>query len=124
MFCEGTRIEFIVRRYLLCCRMASSSIADVISLPKGGGALSGIGETFQPDLHTGTGNLTIPLEVPAGRNGLQPSLGLSYSTGNPNGPFGLGWNLPVPGVRRRTDKGIPRYDPDLDTFIMSGSEDL
>jgi RHS repeat-associated protein len=98
--------------------------ADLISLPEGGGAISGIGETFQPDLHTGTGNLTIPFELPAGRNGLQPSLALSYSTGNPNGPFGLGWALPVPGVRRKTDKGIPRYDPALDTFVLSGAEDL
>src|SRR5690348_1358272 len=98
--------------------------ADLISLPQGGGAISGIGETFQPDLHTGTGNLTLPLELPAGRNGLQPSLSLSYSTGNPNGPFGLGWSFPVPGVRRKTDNGIPRYHPDLDTFVLSGAEDL
>ena len=91
--------------------MTDQNAADLISVPKGGGAISGIGETFQPDLHTGTGNLTIPLELPAGRNGLQPSLTLSYSTGNPNGPFGLGWALSVPGVRRKTDKGIPRYDP-------------
>ena len=104
--------------------MSEQNAADLISLPKGGGAISGIGDTFQPDLHTGTGNLTIPLELPAGRNGLQPSLALSYSTGNPNGPFGLGWSLPVPGVRRKTDKGIPRYDPALDTFVLSGAEDL
>jgi RHS repeat-associated protein len=107
--------------------MTDQNAADLISVPQGGGAISGIGETFQPDLHTGTGNLTIPLQLPAGRNGLQPSLALSYSTGNPNGPFGLGWALPVPGVRRKTNKGIPRYDPqhpDLDTFVLSGAEDL
>jgi hypothetical protein len=104
--------------------MTQQAAADLISVPQGGGAISGIGETFQPDLHTGTGNLTIPLELPPGRNGLQPSLALSYSTGNPNGPFGLGWALPVPEVRRKTDKGIPRYDPALDTFVLSGAEDL
>lgn len=104
--------------------MTDQNSADLISVPKGGGAISGIGETFQPDLHTGTGNLTIPLELPPGRNGLQPSLALSYSTGSPNGLFGLGWSLPVPAVRRKTDKGIPRYDPALDTFVLSGAEDL
>jgi RHS repeat-associated protein len=98
--------------------------SDLISLPQGGGAISGIGETFQPDLHTGTGNLTIPIQLPPGRNGMQPSLALSYSTGRPNGPFGLGWALTTPGVLRKTDKGIPRYDPALDTFILSGAEDL
>jgi RHS repeat-associated protein len=104
--------------------VTDQNAADLISVPQGGGAISGIGETFQPDLHTGTGNLTIPLELPAGRNGLQPSLTLSYCTGSPNGPFGLGWALSAPGVRRKTDKGIPRYDPDLDTFVLSGAEDL
>jgi hypothetical protein len=104
--------------------MTDQNAADLISLPTGGGAIPGIGGTFQPDLHTGTGNLSIPVELPAGRHGLTPSLTLSYSTGNPNGPFGLGWALSVPQVRRKTDQGIPRYDPALDTFILSGAEDL
>jgi hypothetical protein len=33
---------------------------QIISLPQGGGALHGIGEKFAPDLHTGTGNFTVP----------------------------------------------------------------
>lgn len=44
--------------------MTDQNATDLISVPKGGGAISGIGETFQPDLHTGTGNLTIPLGLP------------------------------------------------------------
>jgi RHS repeat-associated protein len=104
--------------------MAEQNANDLISLPKGGGALAGIGETFQPDLHTGTGNLRVPLPLPAGRGGLQPALALSYSTGSPNGPFGLGWALSVPGIRRRTSKHIPRYDDATDVFVLSGAEDL
>ena len=69
-----------------------------ISLPTGGGALHGIGETFSPDLHTGTGNFTIPIELPPGRSGFQPELKLVYSTGHGNGPFGMGWGLGIPGV--------------------------
>jgi len=34
-----------------------SSSAQIIFLPKGGGAQKGIGEKFSPDLHTGTGSL-------------------------------------------------------------------
>ena len=97
---------------------------QVISLPKGGGALHGIGETFSPDLHTGTGNFTIPLAIPVGRNGFQPELNLIYSTGNGNGPFGLGWNLGISGIRRKTAKGIPLYDDAQDTFLLSGADDL
>ncbi|MCQ3976647.1 MAG: hypothetical protein DPW09_24710 [Anaerolineae bacterium] len=96
---------------------------QVISLPQGGGAQKGIGEKFSPDLHTGTGNFTVPIALPAGRNGFQPELNLVYSTGNGNGPFGLGWNLSIPGVSRKTDKGVPQYE-DTDTFILSGAEDL
>ncbi|AMC99899.1 SpvB/TcaC N-terminal domain-containing protein [Halomonas chromatireducens] len=102
----------------------SSQAGPVISLPQGGGALSGIGETFSPDVFTGTGNFTIPLSLPEGRNGFQPRLNLLYSTGNGNGPFGLGWDLGIPGVSRRTAKGVPRYGDAEDVFILSGAEDL
>jgi RHS repeat-associated protein len=108
-----------------------SGVAEqVISLPKGGGALKGLGEKFQPDLHTGTGNFSIPIALPPGRNGFQPQLNLSYSTGSGNSPFGLGWSLSISGVSRQTSKSIPRYrdrssDPaEWDTFILSGAEDL
>ena len=97
--------------------------ASNISLPKGGGAVSGLGETFSPDLFTGTGNFSVPIEVPPGRNGFQPQLSLVYSTGNGISPFGLGWNLSIPGVSRKTSRGIPRYVGE-DTFILSGAEDL
>ena len=102
----------------------ASEAGQTIALPKGGGALHGIGEKFSPDLHTGTGNFTIPVALPPGRNGFQPQLNLVYSTGTGNGPFGLGWNLSIPGVSRKTSKGIPRYDEAKDVFILSGAEDL
>jgi len=109
----------------------NSGTSNIISLPKGGGAQHGLGEKFSPDLHTGTGNFTVPIALPPGRNGFQPQLNLVYSTGNGNGPVGLGWNLSIPGVSRKTSKGIPRYsdnpnDPSLkpDVFILSGAEDL
>src|ERR1700756_4412118 len=89
--------------------MANSS-DQVISLPQGGGALKGIGEKFSPDLHTGTGNFTVPIALPPGRNGFQPQISLVYSTGTGNGPFGLSWNLSVPGVSRKISKRIAKYD--------------
>ena len=97
---------------------------SIISLPKGGGALHGIGEKFSADLHTGTGNFSVPLWTPPGRNGLTPSLALQYSSGAGNGSFGLGWSLSVPGVSRKTSKGVPRYQDDHDVFVLSGVEDL
>ena len=96
---------------------------NVISLPKGGGAIKGIGETFQPNLFSGTGNHTIPLAISPGRNGFGPKLSLEYSSGNGNGIFGLGWQLAMPRITRKTEKGLPRYD-DSDVFVLSGAEDL
>jgi RHS repeat-associated protein len=108
--------------------------SQIISLPKGGGALKGIGETFSSDLYTGTGHISVPITLPAGRNGTQPELNLAYSTGGGNGPLGLGWGIGVPEISRRTSGGIPRYrartpnedDPSesSDTFVLSGTEGL
>jgi hypothetical protein len=61
-----------------------------ISLPKGGGAIKGIGETFQPNPFSGTGNFSVPIFTSPGRKGFGPKLTLQYNTGNGNGPFGLG----------------------------------
>lgn len=102
----------------------SGTASQVIAHPSGGGAIKGLGETFAPDLHTGTGNLSVPIALPAGRSGFQPQVTLGYSTGRGNGPFGLGWALGVPGVSRDTTKGVPVYDDDADAFLLSGAEQL
>lgn len=101
-----------------------TSKEPVISLPKGGGALRGIGEKFQANPVTGTASLAVPIAVTPGRSGFGPSLSLSYDSGGGNGAFGLGWSLSLPLIGRRTDKGLPRYRDDLDIFILSGAEDL
>jgi RHS repeat-associated protein len=97
-----------------------------VSLPKGGGAIRGIGEKFAANPVTGTGSMTIPIAVSPGRSGFTPQLSLSYDSCAGNGPFGLGWSLSLPSITRKTEKGIPKYlDVDeSDIFILSGSEDL
>ena len=84
--------------------------APPISLPKGGGAIRGIGEKFAANPVTGTGSLTVPIATSPGRSGFGPQLSLSYDSGPGNGPFGFGWNLSLPSITRKTDKGLPRYD--------------
>ncbi len=100
--------------------------APQVSLPKGGGALRGIGEKFAANPVTGTGSLTVPIALSPGRSGFGPQLSLSYNSGAGNGPFGLGWSLSLPAITRRTDKGLPQYDDagESDIFILSGAEDL
>jgi RHS repeat-associated protein len=100
--------------------------APAITLPKGGGAISGIGEKFAANPVTGTGTMTVPVFTSPGRSGFGPKLALSYDSGAGNGPFGFGWRLSPPSITRRTDKGLPKYlDADeSDTFILSGAEEL
>src|SRR3990170_4932282 len=86
-----------------------TSSAPSISLPKGGGAIRGIGEKFAANPVTGTGSMSVPLAVSPGRAGFGPQLSLSYDSGAGNGPFGFGWSLSVPSITRKTDKGLPRY---------------
>src|SRR5918999_3238666 len=100
--------------------------APAISLPKGGGAIRGIGEKFAANPVTGTGSMTVPIATSPGRSGFGPQLSLSYDSGAGNGPFGFGWNLSLPAITRKTDKGLPRYrDAEgSDVFVLSGAEDL
>ena len=92
------------------------------SLPTGGGT-GGLGETFSPDLSTGSGTLAVPIDVPHGPNDSSPKLVLRYDSGTPNGPFGLGWSISTPRLLRSTMVGKPRYD-DSDTFVLEGSGPL
>ena len=102
---------------------SAASTQATLSLPKGGGAIRGIGETFQANLFSGTANHSVPIALSAGRGGFGPKLSLDYDSGSGNGIFGLGWQLSLPRITRKTEKGLPHYD-DHDVFVLSGSEDL
>lgn len=104
--------------------------APTLSLPKGGGAIRGIGEKFNVNPSNGTGSISIPIKVSPGRSGMQPNFSLTYDSGSGNGEFGLGWRLSgVDSITRKTSKGLPRYndhggDNEADVFLLAGSEDL
>ena len=83
--------------------------APSISLPKGGGAIRGIGEKFSANPVTGTGSMTVPITTFPGRSGFGPQLALSYDSGAGNGPFGFGWSLSLPVITRKTEKALPTY---------------
>jgi RHS repeat-associated protein len=105
---------------------SSAPATPTINLPKGGGAIRGIGEKFSVNPATGTGSLTVPIFTSPGRSDFFPKLSLSYDSGSGNGPFALGWHLSIPSITRKTDKGLPRYDDpgESDVFILSDAEDL
>ena len=97
-----------------------------LSAPKGGGAVRSIGEKFSANAATGTASLTVPIATSPGRGGFDLGLELRYDSGAGNGPFGVGWQLGLPSISRKTDKGLPRYldGGECDVFILAGAEDL
>ncbi|MGL4276262.1 MAG: SpvB/TcaC N-terminal domain-containing protein, partial [Morganella morganii] len=92
------------------------------SLPKGGGALTGLSGQAGAAGPDGAASLSLPLPVSAGR-GYAPSLSLSYSSQGGNSAFGIGWDVNLPAVSRRTRKGVPAYTAD-DEFLDPAGEVL
>lgn len=86
-----------------------------LSLPSGGGSIRGMGQTLSAIGPDGMAEMSLPLPMSAGR-GYAPALGLTYSSGAGNGPFGIGWQMGTMSIRRRTSHGTPRYDS-TDSFL-------
>ena len=114
---------------------------NTISLPSGPGSITGLGESFQPMLNTGTAKYNVTIALPSGTAGHTPRLTLTYEGGFGVGPAGIGWKFGPGSVSRQTDKGIPLYvdgpnendddhdgeidEPDeLDRFIGIEGEEL
>lgn len=100
---------------------------EAISVPDGPASIRGLGEEFETRLSTGSGTYQVPLELPPGVRGFTPDLNLTYDTNFGNGPFGIGWKLPLPEIRRATEPALPTYDDDCsdgvcDTFTADGAD--
>ncbi len=85
-----------------------------------------MGENFAANPVTGTGSMSVPIATSPGRGEFGPPLSPTYDSGAGNGPFGFGWNLSLPSITRKTEKGLPQYldTDDSDVFVLSGAEDL
>ncbi|MGX1461714.1 virulence plasmid B protein/glycosyltransferase TcdB-like subunit of Tc toxinin/glycosyltransferase TcdB-like subunit of Tc toxin [Bacillus thuringiensis] len=92
------------------------------SLPQGGGSIKGMEGSVTAPGSNGMISFNIPFPVTSGRT-ITPDINLSYSSGNGNGPFGIGWHMGLICIRRRTNKGVPRYEAE-DQFIGPDGEVL
>ncbi len=105
-------------------RNAVSSAVSVTppSLPKGGGALTGMGESLGQAGPGGMASMALPLPITAGR-GFAPGLSLGYSSGGGNSLFGAGWSCETMRITRRSSHGVPQYS-DRDEFLGPDGEVL
>nr|WP_051132454.1 SpvB/TcaC N-terminal domain-containing protein [Leptospira licerasiae] len=67
----------------------------------------------------GAVSLNYPIQVPAGRAGVQPSLALSYSSTGGDGWTGIGWSIGLGAITRTPEYGALFYDS-RDTFTWNG----
>jgi RHS repeat-associated protein len=71
---------------------------------------------------SGDARLSYPIQLPPGRNGMQPQLGLSYDSSGGIGWVGLGWDLATAAVTVDTRWGVPRYEAaaETETYGLNG----
>ena len=74
--------------------------------------------------NNGTANLSYPLQIPAGRQGMQPNLALTYNSGGGSSWLGVGWEIPVPSITLDTRWGVPRYSTNKETeiYLLDGEQ--
>ncbi len=72
--------------------------------------------------NTGDVRLSYPIEVPPGRQGLQPQLAVQYNSSGGNGWMGMGWDIPMQAISIETRWGVPRYDTtrETETYTLNG----
>ena len=75
--------------------------------------------SLQADPLSGSASTSIPIAVPPGRQGVEPSLVLDYKSSGGNGWAGVGWDLHLSYIQRSTRHGKPSYDDNTDTFIVN-----
>src|SRR5512139_123634 len=72
----------------------------------------------------GDARLAYPLEVPPGRQGVQPQLAVQYNSSGGNGWMGMGWDISMQAISIDTRWGVPRYQPDkeTETYLLNGEQ--
>jgi RHS repeat-associated protein/uncharacterized repeat protein (TIGR01451 family) len=71
-------------------------------------------DSARPELFTGRSHFSIPIWTPPGRNGMTPSLSLSYTSGMADGVLGdiqapwtgLGWSVDMVEISRKITNGV------------------
>ena len=108
-------------------KVASSntvSAADVTTTGSNAGVSSNVQATsVQVEPSSGSATLSIPIQVPPGRAGIQPNLALAYDSNQRQlGNAGVGWTLDLGSIQISTKKGVPKYDgTDIFTIEQNGA---
>jgi len=74
--------------------------------------------------NSGTANMSYPIQIPAGRQGMQPQLAISYNSEGGNGWLGVGWGMNIPSISVETRWGVPLYSTTQETeeYLVNGQQ--
>ena len=105
------------------------TLLTALSLTASAKDIPGAAQTSYGVSSSGAFQFTIPIVVPAGRNGIQPDLSLNYSSSRSNGIAGVGWGVSGLSAITRCGKTIAtngvrggvNHDND-DRFCLNGSQ--
>ena len=118
MYCRKLLIIPAIIVFIINTLLAGESFSQNASA----GKISSVSENLNVDSTTGTASMSIPIEVPPGRAGIEPNVALLYNSSSPNGFLGMGWSLDTGSIARSTKRGVPKYDSrDSFVFMQSGS---
>lgn len=72
----------------------------------------------------GEANISYPIKIPAGRNGVQPNISINYSSDGGNGWLGEGWGINIPAITIDTKWGVPTFDPinESEIYNLNGEQ--
>ena len=99
----GTMLSEIVRQSISGSTAYSTAINPATYTINTGLA---VGKTPGSLAVGGSAGYSIPIEIPAGTNGMEPSISLNYSSGFSDGVMGMGWNIGGISAITRTNKTI------------------
>lgn len=104
---------------------SSAFIPTMMSDIKAADPSAGITLISPPEVsQKGSAGVSYPIKVPAGRNGMQPSLAIQYNSDGGNGFLGQGWDISIPAITIDTRWGVPVLDNDYesDIYTLNGEQ--
>lgn len=123
-------VASLLAALLLAAALARADTGSSLGDRDGEGStpFTGLAQAPEANLFTGSLSTAIALEVPPGRGGMTPQLGLQYSSGGGPGPFGHGWDLPLGRIERSSAWGTPRctgaHTDDFVLVLPTGAAEL
>ncbi|MBI5854033.1 MAG: VCBS repeat-containing protein [Nitrospirae bacterium] len=111
-------------------KAGSSADSAVSAFSASGGAAGGAGSPLgipvssAHDPFSGSFGATIPIAIPPGRNGMQPTVQLIYGSGAPSSWVGVGWQLDLGTIERRARFGTDYSKEEYVLRVNGATSDL